>query len=254
MVTICIPLQSTKLNDQNATNILFVRYHVHITNDFFDQSVALLVQCKSGGGKDLGLHTLKQHEQFEWSFKMDVWRRTRYTCLAQQSPVTIAQHIYLKSKNFTAFKPSREEYGCLPSAHCYWSIREQGFFFSSDNSTWGDPIYTWDDTASCLLPVTLLSIGDSHCRRVWVVVGAPFLTTPCSISGPEIVTTCTDNVSLKLSLLEISTRLEELWQNLTLTEDEEKVLIVDDEKDTMKDEQIALCLLGRLHTEVSFNA
>ena len=48
--------------------------------------------------------------------------------------------------------------------------------------------------------------------------------------------------------------LEEVWQNLTLTEEEEKVLIVDDDEDIANDEQIALCLLGRLYTDLSFNA
>jgi len=38
-------------------------------------------------------------------------------------------------------------------------------------------------------------------------------------------------------------RLEEAWQNLGLTADEEQVIIVDDEEDNAKDEQIALCLL-----------
>ena len=71
--------------------------------------------------------------------------------------------------------------------------------------------------ASCLLPVRLLSTGDLHHRRVWVMVGAPILTNPCSVSDPGIMTTCSDNVSLKLSLLEMSTGLEEVWQNLTLT-------------------------------------
>jgi len=65
VITICIPSQLTKLKDHNAIDILFVRYYVHITNDFANQSIAPLVHCKSRGGKDLGLHILKQHEQFQ---------------------------------------------------------------------------------------------------------------------------------------------------------------------------------------------
>ncbi|KAJ8422740.1 hypothetical protein Cgig2_015548 [Carnegiea gigantea] len=52
----------------------------------------------------------------------------------------------------------------------------------------------------------------------------------------------------------MSTGLEEVWENLTLTEEEEKVLIVDDDEDTANDEQITLCLLGRLYIDLSFNA
>ncbi|KAJ8433507.1 hypothetical protein Cgig2_018041 [Carnegiea gigantea] len=47
--------------------------------------------------------------------------------------------------------------------------------------------------------------------------------------------------------------LVEKWQNLKLTVEEETVIIVDDEEDNAKAEQIALCLVGRLHTNLSFN-
>ena len=48
--------------------------------------------------------------------------------------------------------------------------------------------------------------------------------------------------------------LKEEWQRLTLTLDEEKIVVVDDEDDNEKDEQIALCLFSRLHIRSSFNA
>ncbi|KAJ8423471.1 hypothetical protein Cgig2_013514 [Carnegiea gigantea] len=53
--------------------------------------------------------------------------------------------------------------------------------------------------------------------------------------------------------MEMSTSLEEEWQKLRLTEDEEQVVLVDDEEDSEKNEQIALCLLGKLFTDASFN-
>jgi len=58
----------------------------------------------------------------------------------------------------------------------------------------------------------------------------------------------------------MATGLEEAWQNLTLTADEEHVIVIDeviiinDEEDSVKNKQIALCLLGRLHTTLPFNA
>ncbi|KAJ8446848.1 hypothetical protein Cgig2_016158 [Carnegiea gigantea] len=50
----------------------------------------------------------------------------------------------------------------------------------------------------------------------------------------------------------MSTGLEDAWQNLRLTADEEQVVIVDDADDNT-DELISLCLLGKLHTQCSFN-
>ncbi|KAJ8425825.1 hypothetical protein Cgig2_015900 [Carnegiea gigantea] len=48
--------------------------------------------------------------------------------------------------------------------------------------------------------------------------------------------------------------LEEEWQRLKLTADEEQIVVMEDNKDNAKDEQIALCLFGRLYTQSSFNA
>ena len=48
--------------------------------------------------------------------------------------------------------------------------------------------------------------------------------------------------------------LEEEWQRLKLTVDKEQIVVVEDDEDNAKDEQIALCLFSRLHTQFSFNA
>jgi len=47
--------------------------------------------------------------------------------------------------------------------------------------------------------------------------------------------------------------LEEAWQNLKLTTNEEQVITVDDEEDDSTSELISLCLLGHLYTSNSFN-
>ncbi|KAJ8448891.1 hypothetical protein Cgig2_030747 [Carnegiea gigantea] len=47
--------------------------------------------------------------------------------------------------------------------------------------------------------------------------------------------------------------IEEAWQKLKLTAEEESVVVADEEEDAEKNAQIALCLLGRLHTDTSFN-
>ncbi|KAJ8431786.1 hypothetical protein Cgig2_026663 [Carnegiea gigantea] len=96
---------------------------------------------------------------------------------------------------------------------------------------------------------------------MWVVgvhcSAPPHFSSPYSTSSfldLATETTYNDDVSPKLQLLEMSIGLEEAWQNLTLTEYEEKVVIIDDEEDNTKEEQIALRLLGRLHMEIFFNA
>jgi len=47
--------------------------------------------------------------------------------------------------------------------------------------------------------------------------------------------------------------LEEAWSRLRLTEEEEKVMLLEDEVQNDKDEDIALCLLGKLSSMSSFN-
>ncbi|KAJ8433729.1 LOW QUALITY PROTEIN: hypothetical protein Cgig2_019797 [Carnegiea gigantea] len=51
----------------------------------------------------------------------------------------------------------------------------------------------------------------------------------------------------------MKSELEVAWQRLKLTEEEEEILISADEVPSEKAEQVALCLLGRLHTSNYFN-
>ncbi|KAJ8425866.1 hypothetical protein Cgig2_028211 [Carnegiea gigantea] len=51
----------------------------------------------------------------------------------------------------------------------------------------------------------------------------------------------------------MATGLKEDWQRLKLTEEEEEIAICDEEILSEKVEQVALCLLGKLHTESYFN-
>ena len=52
----------------------------------------------------------------------------------------------------------------------------------------------------------------------------------------------------------MATSLKEERQKLQLTAEEEQVVIADDEDDVhRKNQQMALCLLGRLRTDSSFN-
>jgi len=52
----------------------------------------------------------------------------------------------------------------------------------------------------------------------------------------------------------MANNLQEVRKRLTLTDEEEKIVICDDD-DTPSErvEQVALCLLGKLHTENTFN-
>ena len=47
--------------------------------------------------------------------------------------------------------------------------------------------------------------------------------------------------------------LQDAWQRLTLTEEEEAVVVCEDETLSDREDQVALCLLGKLHTTHSFN-
>jgi len=51
----------------------------------------------------------------------------------------------------------------------------------------------------------------------------------------------------------MASELQDAWQRLSLTEEEETVVICEDDTPSERAEQVALCLLGKLHTVNTFN-
>ncbi|XP_052188206.1 S-protein homolog 19-like [Diospyros lotus] len=98
------------------------RYWIHILHQA-SPADELTLHCKSDDN-DLGWQHLTEGQEFQWSFKMSVWNNTVFYC-----------SFYLRdlTQFFDAFRNSLRMF-C--GHHCYWSVRENGFFLSGDNYTY----------------------------------------------------------------------------------------------------------------------
>ncbi|XVF65053.1 hypothetical protein PTKIN_Ptkin09bG0215500 [Pterospermum kingtungense] len=122
----------------SSEDLLFINYHIHITNDLPSDlppgvPSQIYIHCKSRD-KDIGEKPLKQHEDYTFDSKMNLFRTTLFFCHASWEG---------KQMYFEAFKASRDEHRCRKYHNsCLWSVRDDGIYFSNDNSTWNNE-YPW---------------------------------------------------------------------------------------------------------------
>ncbi|CAL5419849.1 unnamed protein product [Camellia sinensis] len=109
---------------------LFPTYEVHIINDLPTNShFFLLVRCQSKDD-DFGMHKLESGEEFYWRFKPNIIKTTLFFC-----------HFYWDTKDaiFNVYDRKLDDDYCCKFNTCYWSVRDDGFYFSGDNTaqaTW----------------------------------------------------------------------------------------------------------------------
>ncbi|CAL5416646.1 unnamed protein product [Camellia sinensis] len=109
---------------------LFPTYEVHIINDLPTNShFFLLVRCQSKDD-DFGMHKLESGEEFYWRFKPNIIKTTLFFC-----------HFYWDTKDaiFNVYDRKLDDDYCYKFNTCYWSVRDDGFYFSGDNTaqaTW----------------------------------------------------------------------------------------------------------------------
>ncbi|XP_022722238.1 S-protein homolog 18-like [Durio zibethinus] len=121
-----------------SEDLLFIKYHIHIINDLPSDlppnvPSVLLLHCKSKD-KDLGQRSMLQHEDYTWDSRINLFRTTLFFCQASWEG---------KQRNFDAFDANRDEHRCREYHNsCLWSVRDDGFYFSNDNSTWTNE-YPW---------------------------------------------------------------------------------------------------------------
>lgn len=114
------------LQVQEEEDSMLTKYHIHIINDLPENSstTTLLVHCKSAD-KDLGFKEVGVHEEFVWMTRVNFFRTTLYFCFTKWG---------VKERYIVAFKAKRDQVHC--KKFCLWLGREDGFYFSSDNTTW----------------------------------------------------------------------------------------------------------------------
>ncbi|KAK8567798.1 hypothetical protein V6N12_006371 [Hibiscus sabdariffa] len=124
----------------NATNedMMFINYHIHIGNDLpYDMPPgypSLNLHCRSSH-RDIGLKAMLPGEDYTFDTKVDLFATTRFSCYAQW--------LEGKQQYFTAFRARRDEHRCRKYHNsCLWSVRDDGIYFSDDNSNWFNT-YPW---------------------------------------------------------------------------------------------------------------
>ncbi|XVE81446.1 hypothetical protein DITRI_Ditri15bG0064300 [Diplodiscus trichospermus] len=119
-------------------DLLFVNYHIHITNNLPSDlppniPSPLSIHCKSKD-KDIGEKRLLQNEDYTWDSKINYFRTTLFFCHAWWEG---------KQRYFEAFVANRDEHRCRKYHNsCLWSVRDDGMYFSNNNSTWSNE-YPW---------------------------------------------------------------------------------------------------------------
>ncbi|CAN4095678.1 unnamed protein product [Withania somnifera] len=92
-------------------------YNIHIINGFTNNSsLPLIVWCSSG-----------ERDDFSWSVKTKFWKNTMYLCTMKLDQ---------KRRKFEAFHGVRDVQRCNPTKHCFWLVKEDGFYFSNDEIYW----------------------------------------------------------------------------------------------------------------------
>ncbi|KAM7488376.1 hypothetical protein LguiB_025860 [Lonicera macranthoides] len=103
-------------------------YDVRIINGFTqNSSLPLVIWCRTGEGGDLGGRALQEGDDYAWSVKTNFWKSNNFVCTMKWEK---------KRKSFEAFKGPRDGVRCGALRKCSWLVKEDGFYFSSDEISW----------------------------------------------------------------------------------------------------------------------
>lgn len=105
-------------------------YDVRIINGFTqNSSLPLVIWCRTGEGGDLGGRALQEGDDYAWSVKASFWKSKNevFVCTMKWEK---------KRKSFEAFKGRRDGVRCGALRKCSWLVKEDGFYFSSDEIIW----------------------------------------------------------------------------------------------------------------------
>ncbi|KAJ0034069.1 hypothetical protein Pint_26184 [Pistacia integerrima] len=108
-------------------------YRVHIINGFSNNDNPLIIHCYSKDDNDIGEHVLWMNNEFKFKFKKNIFGTTRFWCDMRHGST---------QKTIDVFRVGHESNKCHDTGNCFWSVREDGFFFSVDNQSW-NKMYDW---------------------------------------------------------------------------------------------------------------
>ncbi|KAJ0013529.1 hypothetical protein Pint_21529 [Pistacia integerrima] len=103
------------------------KFRVHIINALSHDNDNLIIHCYSLDD-DLGEHNLRVGDEFTFKFGRHVILTTRFWCDMKYG----SDH----SKTIDVFTENIGDKYCCHTNKCFWSIREDGIYFSNNNQSW----------------------------------------------------------------------------------------------------------------------
>ncbi|KAE8718359.1 hypothetical protein F3Y22_tig00110015pilonHSYRG00236 [Hibiscus syriacus] len=111
-----------------AGQFLGTEYEVRVINGFSNNSsLPLVIWCVSQQDGDMGGRALQEGDDYGWRVKTNIWGDFGYLCTLKWDG---------KRRSFEAFRVGRDSRRCGPLNKCSWLVKEDGFYFSSDEVNW----------------------------------------------------------------------------------------------------------------------
>ncbi|XP_010550841.1 PREDICTED: uncharacterized protein LOC104821619 [Tarenaya hassleriana] len=112
---------------QPQAMLLGMEFDVRVINGFRDNSsLPLVIWCSTERG-DLGGRALQEGDDFGWTVRIELWGAREYLCTTKWDS---------RRKSFDAFRAPRDSRRCGLTRKCSWLVRDDGFYFSSDEVNW----------------------------------------------------------------------------------------------------------------------
>ncbi|XP_076889131.1 S-protein homolog 29-like [Bidens hawaiensis] len=118
------------LHTQHDFSIQGSEYQIRVVNGFTNNSsVPLVIWCTTQDG-DIGGRALQEGDDYTWYTRLTLWTwapTPTYSCTIKWDTTR---------KTFEAFLPHRDRVRCGSRKKCLWLVKEDGVYFSDDESDW----------------------------------------------------------------------------------------------------------------------
>ncbi|KAI3823079.1 hypothetical protein L1987_04505 [Smallanthus sonchifolius] len=105
-----------------------VKYQIRVVNGFTNNSsLPLVIWCTTHDG-DIGGRALQEGDDYTWYTRLSFWTPTpAYSCTIKWDRTR---------KMFEAFQVHQGRARCGMSRKCLWLVKEDGIYFSNNESNW----------------------------------------------------------------------------------------------------------------------
>ncbi|KAK9102505.1 hypothetical protein Sjap_019759 [Stephania japonica] len=114
------------IDSATSLSLFGKKKHVHVVNNIDSASNPIYVHCKSGDD-DLGSQYLQLNQEFQWSFRDNIFGSTLFFCTINWNNVHDGKRYGLVYDSYVALKTPCDK-------DCIWSARSDGVYFYDDDS------------------------------------------------------------------------------------------------------------------------